>query len=95
MESENQVLRQQALAMTPAKALTMRPKMSIIQVWCVLIPELVIGTMLPILQEDTDISVLYLQRTTEKIPENGDILNGEIRKASVRVVILVLCVPLH
>ncbi|KAK4754045.1 hypothetical protein SAY87_002149 [Trapa incisa] len=52
MESENQVLRQQALAMTPAKALTMKPKTTIIQ------------------------------RTPEKIPENGDILNGDIRKAS-------------
>ncbi|KAK4772709.1 hypothetical protein SAY86_014484 [Trapa natans] len=60
MESENQVLCQQAVALTPAKALIMKPKATIIQ------------------------------RTPEKIPENGDILNGEIKKASVRDSVLAL-----
>ncbi|PKI35332.1 hypothetical protein CRG98_044282, partial [Punica granatum] len=59
MESENQVLRQRALAISPAnKASTMKSRTTIIQ------------------------------RTPEKIPENGNILNGEMRRAPDTVLAL-------
>ena len=81
LESENQVLRQQTLAISPtAKALTARPKTTIIQV----------KSVCPTfhLDEHLHIVLLIVESWMQRTPENGNVQDGDVKKASVWIYVV-------
>ena len=77
-ESENQVLRQQALAVSPTgKALSARPRTVIIQVRITNMKSL----LSIIVYGDSQLDFMH---DMQRIPENGNTPNGEAKIGSVR-----------
>lgn len=84
LESENQVLRQQALAISPtAKALTARPKTTIIQV----------KNACPTFHLDEHLHIdgnvlLIVESWMQRTPENGNVQDGDAKKAAVWIYVV-------